>query len=267
MRKISILFGTWALGLALVAQTPAPRMERAVADPVGASVADDPDVAKYLAPLAENIHASFGRVLGNSPNGIGKARGTGDNPLGFFLADVMRDGANRFAKAEVRFAFTNTGGLRRNINPGDVKVQDIYEVLPFDNELVIAEYTGAEVVQIIKEGIQRRGGEPCSGARASVTGTPDHPVVSITWSDGAAIDPAATYKVATTDYLLANGDGTPTLKAGRNVVLTGQPVRQMVIDVCERFGKEHKPIQPEDGARYIFSPEIAAAIKASTFKF
>lgn len=262
-----MILGTWALGLALVAQTPAPRMDLASATAVGPAVADDAEVAKYLAPLADKIHASFGRVLGTSPNGIGKAKAAGDNPLGFFLADVMREGATKVAKADVRFAFTNTGGLRRNINPGDVKVQDIYEVLPFDNELVIAEYTGAEVIQIIKEGIQRRGGEPFSGARASVTGTPEHPVVSITWSDGTAIDPAATVMVATTDYLLANGDGTPTLKIGRNVQLTGQPVRQLVIDVCERLGKEHKPIQPEEGARYIYSPEIAAALKASTFKF
>ncbi len=262
-----MILGTWALGLALVAQTPAPRMDLAVANPVGPAVPDDAEVARYLAPLSEKIHASFGRVLGVSPNGIGKSRVAGDNPLGFFLADVMREGATKVAKAQVRFAFTNTGGLRRNINPGEVKVQDIYEVLPFDNELVIAEYTGAELIQIIKEGIQRRGGEPFSGARASVTGTPDHPVVSITWSDGTPIDPAATVLVATTDYLLANGDGTPTLKNGRNVQLTGQPVRQLVIDVCERLGRERKPIQPEAGARYVYSPEIAAAIKASTFKF
>jgi 2',3'-cyclic-nucleotide 2'-phosphodiesterase (5'-nucleotidase family) len=267
--KIPMLFGSWALGLTLAAQAAVvpPRMDKAVSTPVGATVPDDAEIAKYLAPISEKIHATFGRVLGTSPKGIGKATRLGDNPLGFFLADVMREGARRAVKGEVRFAFTNTGGLRRNIPPGEVRVQDIYEVLPFDNELVIAEYTGAEVVQIIKEGIQRKGGEPCSGARSSVTGTPAEPVVSITWSDGSAIDPAATYKVATTDYLLANGDGTPTLKIGRNVQLTGVPVRQLVIDVCDRLGKEHKPIQPEEGARYIYSPEILEALKASTFRF
>ncbi len=264
-----LLFGSWALALTLAAQPPmgAPHLDQGASNPVTAAVPDDAELAKVIAPLAAEIHNSFGRVIGNVPKGIGKGAGLGDHPLGFFLADVMREGAAKSLGVEVRFAFTNSGGLRRNIPPGELHVQDIYEVLPFDNELVVAEYTGAQVLAIVKEGILKRGGEPSSGIKASVTGTPEHPVVAITWSDGSPIDPAATYRAATTDYLLANGDSTPTIKLGVHVVLTGVPVRQLVIESCERTGKLGKPIAAPEGLRYVYSPEISEALKAKTLSF
>jgi 2',3'-cyclic-nucleotide 2'-phosphodiesterase (5'-nucleotidase family) len=92
-------------------------------------------------------------------------------------------------------------------------------------------------------------------------------VASITWSDGTPIDPNGLYRVATTDYLLANGDSTPTLKRGRHVVLTSKAVRQMVIDDFERLNRAGKPILAPEGDRYLFSPEISEAIKAKTLKF
>jgi 2',3'-cyclic-nucleotide 2'-phosphodiesterase (5'-nucleotidase family) len=265
---MQMLFGSLALGLALVAQTPqAPHMDRGVPTPVNASVADDPEIAKVIAPLAADVQASFGKVLASAPKGLDKGPGLGNSPLGYFLADVMRDAATKAVGTEVRFAFTNSGGLRRSISPGMLKVSDVYEVLPFENELVVAEYTGAEIMAIVKEGIVRRGGEPTSGIKASVTGTPEHPVVSITWSDGAAIDPQAMYKLATTDYLLATGDATPSLKLGRHMVPTGVPVRTLVLNLCIQAGKEGKPVVPPEGSRYTYSPEIAEALKAKTFKF
>ena len=135
-----------------------------------AAIPDDPDVARAIAPYAEQIHKRFGQVLAQAPNGLPKGGGPGENPLGFFVADLMREGASKAMGAEVRFALTNAGGLRRSLAPGDVTVGDIVEAIPFDNELVVAEYTGAQILAIVKESILHRGGEPCSGVRTTVRG-------------------------------------------------------------------------------------------------
>jgi len=187
--------------------------------------------------------------------------------LGSLIAEVMRREATLTVGGDVRCAFTNSGSIRRNIPAGPVPIEIIYEALPFDNELVVAEYTGAEVVAIVEEAIVHKGGEPCSGVQVSVSGSAGHPEASITWSDGTPIDPAAVYRVATTDYLLANGDSTPTLKRGRRVLLTSKPVRQLVIDSFERLNRAGKPIRAPEGDRYLFSPEISEAIKARTLRF
>jgi 2',3'-cyclic-nucleotide 2'-phosphodiesterase (5'-nucleotidase family) len=256
------------LGLALAAQTPAaPHLNQGGNLPVTAAIPDDPELARVIAPLAAQIRASFGRVIATAPDGMARWAGPGEFPLGFLLADVMRAGAARAVGGEVRLAFTNNGGIRRDLPVGPVHVGDLYEVMPFDNELVVADYTGAEVLAIVKEAIQRRGGEPISGIRVALTGTPQQPVLAVTWADGSAFDPAGTYRVATSDYLLANGDATPSLKKGRNVVLTSIPVRQLLIDWCEAQGKASQPIRAPEGGRYTFAPEIAAAIGARTFHY
>ena len=269
MDKLPLLFGTLALGFGLAAQNPPaqPHLEQGVVDSLSPNVPDDPDLAKVIAPLAAEIHASFGRIIGYAPVELANGWPQGLSPLGFLLADGMRQEAARAVGGEVRCAFTNSGGIRRNIPAGPVSIGSLYEALPFDNELVVAEYTGAEVVAIVKEGIQGKGGEPSSGVRVSVTGNAGQPTVSITWSDGTPIRSTDLFRVATTDYLLANGDRTPTLKLGRHVILTSKPVRQILIDTCERLTKAGKPILAPEGDRYLFSPDIAKAIQARTLKF
>ena len=257
------VLGSAVLALGLAAQ--APRLERGASEAVSAAVPDDPELARVIAPLAARIQASFGRVIAQAPQGLARRAGPGELPLGFLLADAMRAGATAATGTEVRLAFTNSGGVRRDLPAGPVHVGDLYEVVPFDNEMVVAEYTGAEVLAILGEGIRNRGGEPLSGARVEASGPLGALRVSAVWADGTAIDPAATYRIATSDYLLGNGDATPTLKRGRNVVLTSLPVRQLLIDWCERRGREGRPVEAPEGGRYRFTPELAEALKARRY--
>jgi len=263
------LFGAWVLGLALAAQTSVapPRLDQGVNDPITEAIPDDPDLARVIAPLAAQIRASFGRVLAQAPAGMVRFAAPGEFPLGFLLADVMREGAAAAVGGEVRAAVTNNGGIRRDLPAGAVRVGDLYEVMPFDNSLVVAEYSGAEVAAIVTEGILGRGGEPVSGVLVTAAGSLERPQVSVAWADGTPIDPAGTYRVATTDYLLANGGATPTLKLGRKVVFTSIPVREQLIGWFERRGRQGLPIQAPQGGRYRFSALLAEAIRSRFFKY
>ncbi len=136
MKPWRALFGSAFLALALAAQ--APRLDVGVNDPVSAAIPDDPDLARVIAPLAAEIQASFGRVIAQAPRGMVRFQAPGECPLGFLLADAMRAGATAATGAEVRMAFTNSGGVRRDLPAGPVHVGDLYEVSPFDIELVVA---------------------------------------------------------------------------------------------------------------------------------
>jgi len=255
--RIAILL---MLGCVLTAQS-SPKLERAQPIPVVDSIAEDPAVAKVIAPLAMELKASFGKELVNCPAGLMKGRFGEENLLGYWISDLMRERAQQVVGAPVKFAITNAGGLRGNIRPGIVKIADIYEVMPFENELVVAEYTGAEVVQIVKDGIQRRGGEPCSGIRAKVLGTPEKPEIIVTWADGSAIDPAEIVRVALSDYLLSSGDNISTLRKGRRPITTGVPLRDLLLEGCARLGKLKAPLIAPSAQRFEFAPGIYQALR------
>ena len=249
--------------LPLAAQPPAVKAE---VIPITETIPDDPEVQKVIAPLAEEIRASFGQPLVQAPQGVLRGRRGEENPLGYWVSDVMRRAAQPLVGAPVRFAITNAGGLRANLRPGQIKVGDIFELMPFENELVVIELTGAEVIQVVKEGLLRRGGEPCSGVKVKVEGTPQQATLSVTWEDGSPIDPAAVVKVATSDYLYGGGDSIPTLKKGRHPFTTGITLRQMLLDECAALGKAGKDLLSPATGRYTVPVPILEAIRDKTLK-
>lgn len=250
-----------ALAAVLGAQTPAVKPGRTESIPVTSEIADDPALAAYIAPYAAKIKATFGQPLVKAPQGIFRGRRGEENLLGYWVADTMREAAERALDTPVRFAITNSGGLRANLRPGQLKVEDIYELMPFENELVVVELTGAEVISVVREGLLRRGGEPCSGVRVKLEGTPAKATLAITWADGSPIDPATTVKVATTDYLYGGGDSIPTLRKGRKPFTTGLTLRQILLDRCAALGKAGRDLLPPAPGRYQIPPELQEALR------
>jgi 2',3'-cyclic-nucleotide 2'-phosphodiesterase (5'-nucleotidase family) len=233
---------------------------------VAATIPEDAAIQKVIAPLAAEIKATFDLPLVLTPQGVFRGRRGEENLLGYWVADVMRQAAQNVIGSPVRFAVTNAGGLRSNLRPGQLKVGDIFELMPFENELVVVELTGAELIQVVKEGIVRRGGEPCSGVKAVVTGTPDAGTYTLTWEDGSPIDPKATIKVATSDYLYGGGDSIPTLKQGRKPFTTGVTLRQMLLDECAALAKAKKDLVAPLPGRYVIPTPIQEAIRDKKFK-
>ncbi len=250
-----------ALAVLLPAQTPAVRSGRTESIPVTQEIPDDPALAGYIAPYAAEIKASFGQPLVKAPQGLFRGRRGEENLLGYWVADVMRTAGQQATGTPVAFAITNSGGLRANLRPGQLRVEDIYELMPFENELVIVDLTGAEVVEVVREGLLRRGGEPCSGVLAKVEGTPTKATLKVTWADGSPIDPKAVVRVATTDYLYGGGDSIPALKRGRNLVRTGLTLRQILLDRCAALAKEGKDLLPPAPGRYQVPPEVREALR------
>ena len=251
------------LTLSLAAQAPAGRAQVL---PLGPAIPNDPAIQKVIDPLAAEIKASFDLPLVQAPQGLLRGRRGEENLLGYWVADVMRMAAQGTVGKPVRFAITNAGGLRSNLRPGLLKVADIFEMMPFENELVVVELTGAEVMQVIKEGIVRRGGEPCSGVKARVDGTPEAPIFVMTWEDGSAIDPAAKVLVATTDYLYGGGDSIPTLKLGRKPFTSGITLRQMLLDQCAALAKAKQELLPPAPGRYTLPVPILESIRDKKLK-
>ena len=76
----------------------------------------------------------------------------------------MRAQGSKQLGKPVDLVVTNAGGLRKNsIAPGEIRVRDIFELLPFENKLVALEMTGEQLMNVLKAVVVSR--EPQSGAR------------------------------------------------------------------------------------------------------
>lgn len=171
---------------------------------------------------------------------------TRETTLGNLIADIMRE------KSGADVAITNGGGIRHSVPAGDITLEDVLEIHPFENELVTVELTGAEIIEVIEHGVSQWpddwGGFPhVSNLRFSFNplNEPGQRVHQV-WYEGEEIDPEATFVVATNDFLAEGGDDYPVF-GDKDRIETFEALDRVIID----YLGEHSPVSPRIEGRII----------------
>ncbi|MCC8166917.1 MAG: 5'-nucleotidase C-terminal domain-containing protein, partial [Planctomycetes bacterium] len=132
--------------------------------------------------------------------------GRESTPLGRFVCRAYRD----IADADI--AILNSGSLRSGLAPGQITAGAIYDMLPFQNNLVTYALTGQEIADLVEPhlvtgtnafpefyGMTVHAFPTGEGGRFAVAG--------ITGPDGAPLSMDKTYTVAVNSYMAEGGDG------------------------------------------------------------
>ncbi|MDO0934281.1 bifunctional metallophosphatase/5'-nucleotidase [Streptomyces sp. DG2A-72] len=155
-----------------------------------------------------------------------------ESPLGDLIADAQL-AYGKELDAETDFALMNPGGIRAPLTyaakgaegDGVVTYAEGFAVQPFANTVNLQDFTGAQLIQVLKEQVSGTNAaspkilQPSSGLTYTLDMTKagaDRVVTGSIKIDGTAVDPAATYRVATNSFLAGGGDGFPTLGQGTN---------------------------------------------------
>ncbi len=221
---------------------------------VDPSTPDDAEMLDFLKPYMKELRDSHGQVLAHSPKGLNRGGVEQHNEVGFWVADVMRDAAEAATGQKVKLALINAGGIRVNIPPGPVTYGKLCEVMPFDNELVVAEYTGEQVQRFILQAVKAKGAEPCSGLHIQIKGPLEKPEILLRWEDGSAIDPQERVWVAVTDYLLASGDKSPDVRKPRQVKFTGRVLRDLMKEAALKLNRNGQSLRGDFKERVEIDP-------------
>ena len=201
---------------------------------IDSSLPDDPGLNKMLEPYSGKVRAL--EVVIGKLDGELKKGGLGGGTMGNFVTDGMRAEASKKLGVPVDLVISNSGGLRRSsISPGDLHIRDIFELLPFENALVELELTGGQLLKVLQIAVASR--EPQAGARIRYRTNDEKKfeLVSavLVGADGKerAIDPKATYRVITIDYLLSVvGGNFAILQESKIKKPLGVTIREVMID-------------------------------------
>lgn len=168
----------------------------------------DPAVRAIVERYGRRVGSLLNEVVGQSDIDLdGENVRKKETNLGDVIADIIRE------KAGADAAMINGGDIRTSIRNGDIRVKDIYSVLPFDDYIVAVKLTGRQIVQALEHGVsavdQGSGRFPqVSGitftySPSAIPGSR----VKETYIGGKKLDPEKEYVVATNDFLAAGGDG------------------------------------------------------------
>ena len=146
-------------------------------------------------------------------------------------------------------ALTNGGGIRGDrLYPAGTELtrKDILTELPFGNVAVLAEVTGADLLAALENGVSQV--EDKAGRFPQVSGMsfvfdatrPAGSRMVEAKVGGTPLDPAGTYRLATSDYLLGGGDGYASLKGAKAIIdrSAGRLLASTVMNYITALGGE-----------------------------
>ena len=143
----------------------------------------------------------------------------------------------------------NKGGIRCDLEAGEISFEDIYRLMPFDNTIVSMDLTGAQVRGIARQALKpgRYPGLEWSGIEieASKRGS-GFEIVAIRVA-GKPLEDKLTYRVATNSFVAAGGDGYAWFKQGRNTKKSGRLLR----DVLAEALSADSPVTPPRDSRLL----------------
>ncbi len=197
----------------------------------------DPAIEAVIKPYRDQLNAEMNTVIGTAKVDLVKGRPEGT--LGNFVTDVMLETARKFGQVDC--AITNSGGLRAPVFAGDITVGSIFQVMPFENRLVIARFTGEQFMHVIRE-IAEMGGAPVSGLTIIST---DNIVEAYVGEE--KVNENRSYSVATIDYLLKGGGAMEAMWNGELVEDTGVLLREALIE----YVRQHKTIDAHIEGRIV----------------
>ncbi len=128
--------------------------------PITEQVPNDPVVQSLLEPYAQGLDtlANLDLLVGYALDGSKRNSTTGgDSPLGNLISVAMwlRLGI------QTDFSLTNTTGVRADLVPGAITVEQMYNVFPFDNSITKMQLSGTEVKELFDFVARRSAGRGC----------------------------------------------------------------------------------------------------------
>lgn len=168
-----------------------------------------------------------------------------ESPLMNFAADALMEMAQRYSGEKVDIALTNIGGLRSDLNAGMITFGDVYNVFNFDNRLTLLTLNGEQLMQLCNE-IAAAGGQAISGMKMTIT--KERKLVDATVG-GKAIEPQATYRIATLDYLAQGNDKLTTLALGSDVDMTKHLLRDLMVEYIKELAARGEKVDAECDGR------------------
>ena len=201
--------------------------------PIDDRVPEDPDVAFVLDEYVEEMRRrlDLDRIVANASVRLNRFGSTGgDSALGNFVAEAMQYRRG----IETDFCITNSLGLRTDVLQGDVTLDQMFNVLPFDNTIATLFLSGTEVQELLDFATDRSAGRGCNSqiqvSNVSYTMNCRTRVAEDIHIAGQPLDRDAIYELCTNNFIARGGSGFEVLERNTTTIDTGISLRDAVID-------------------------------------
>ena len=196
-------------------------------------VNQDSSIIQLFTPYKKKMTKEITKSLSFSTKILERTDGNLQSTLGNLVADLSYEKANELFKNKtgktVDFSMSNYGGIRAAIMKGDVTVSNAFELMPFDNTLVVVELNYDKIKALFNYFVAKKRAHPLS-KNIQLTIENDSYNVLI---NGKPIKKDRTYFVATSNYLQKGGDGMIFFSEPESLFDSNFLIRDAIVDYFE----------------------------------
>ena len=199
---------------------------------IGQRTADNSSLSPIIKPYSDSVNKSMNAVIGYNEKQLEKKRQ--ENALGFFMTDAYLEMAKQKVNPKVDAAFMNSGGIRLPDLPADaITLGKIYELMPFDNLMVLLKLTGRQLKQYL-DTLANTEGVIASGLTMQIINKTAQQVTI----GGKPLDPNAEYIIVHSDYVVMNSNLLKNIDRTTN----GYLLRDAIIDYIRFLNGQNRKI-------------------------
>jgi 2',3'-cyclic-nucleotide 2'-phosphodiesterase (5'-nucleotidase family) len=200
----------------------------------------DSTIIKAYLPYKKQLDEEMNQILGYSEQPLVKNNDLPENLLSNFFSDAVLRQALKIDPA-IDFTIPSTkGGIRVDLPKGEIRLSNIFELMPFENELVAFTLKGTDVQELLNF-IAASGGQPVAGIQMKIIDKKPADVRI----NGRPFDVNKTYRVLTSDYVAGGGDNTKGFKDPLDKKVLGLKVRDALISDVKDSQATGKTINPK----------------------
>lgn len=178
--------------------------------------------------------------------------------LGDLICDAMREATG------AQVAFQNAYGIRAPLLAGEITRRDVFEVIPFADQVVVMKMTGARIKEVLEQGLSlRKGMIQVSGLTAAYDlKRPAGQRLRGLAIGGEPAEDSREYTVATNGFLAGGGDYFDAFTRGRAAAETGILLR----DAFSDYLRGHSPFDSQGFRPARLIPEKGSAGRQSLLR-
>ncbi|WP_333893926.1 bifunctional UDP-sugar hydrolase/5'-nucleotidase [Atlantibacter subterraneus] len=178
----------------------------------------DPVTQQTIDKWNKQLQQTVSQQIGETPIALTRAYGESSS-LGNLFTDAMMAAA-----PDAQMAVTNSGGLRADINAGEITLGDVISAFPFPNELTVMDLNGKQVRNLMEHSASLSNGV-LQASKGVMMRYDTHKAlgarVTLLTLNGKPIVDNQVYRVATNSFLAPGGDGFMAFTEGTNKQVRG----------------------------------------------
>ena len=201
---------------------------------VDSSVSGSKIIDSIISPYKDELATKMQEILSYAPIDFTKNDGELQSTLGNLVADLSFDMANPVYQErtndKIDFVLFNHGGLRASIPEGLVTTESAFQLMPFENDLVVVQITGDKVNEMMEYFIRNQRAHPLSSNIELILNDTGYSLKI----NGQPFDPSKSYIVLTNDFLQNGGDRMHFLAEPEKLTVLNYKVRDAIIDYFKK---------------------------------